>query len=109
MEQFGDEVAQLVYWLTDAEIGNRRSRTRMSTWRLAQAPWNAKLIKLADIIDNTRNIEEHDPGFAPAFLREKRAVLAAMVVVEADKLTNHSLYQEAAAQVLAESVQASGS
>ncbi len=97
IEQFGDEVAELVYWLSDAETRNRKSRMKMVTWRLALAPWNAKLIKLADIIDNTRNIAEHDPDFAPVFMREKRAVLAAMVQIEGDKITNHALYQQAAA------------
>ncbi len=62
MGAFGHEVAQLVYWLTDAEKGNRKARMTLSAWRLGRAPWEAKLIKLADIIDNTRNIAEKRPG-----------------------------------------------
>lgn len=104
MGAFGDEVAQLVYWLTDSEKGNRKSRMTMSAWRLGRAPWEAKLIKLADIIDNTQGIAENDPDFAPVFLREKREVLAEMVKVEGDRLTNHPLYQRAAAQVLVQPV-----
>lgn len=102
IDEFGDDVARLVYWLTDDETGNRKSRMKMATWRLAQAPWNAKLIKLADIVDNTRSISEADPNFGPVFLREKRAVLSEMAEVEGDRITNHPLYRQAAAQVMAD-------
>jgi len=101
MRMFGDDVAQLVFWLTDAEKGNRKARMAMASWRLSRAPWDAKLIKLADIVDNTRNIAEHDPDFAPVFIGEKRDVLTQMALVEGDRLMNHPLYQLAAAQVLA--------
>ncbi|MBN9268139.1 MAG: phosphohydrolase [Alphaproteobacteria bacterium 64-6] len=100
MRIFGDEIAQLVYWLTDAERGNRRARMAMASWRLGRAPWEAKLIKLADIIDNTRNMAESDPDFAPVFFREKREVLAEMAKNEGDRITNHPLYQRAAAQIM---------
>jgi (p)ppGpp synthase/HD superfamily hydrolase len=55
-EEFGEEVAELVYWLTDAEKGKRQMRKLMSAWRLGRAPWDAKIIKLADLIDNTEDI-----------------------------------------------------
>jgi hypothetical protein len=29
--------------------------------RLGKAPWDAKMIKLANIIDNCRNVTIHDP------------------------------------------------
>jgi guanosine-3',5'-bis(diphosphate) 3'-pyrophosphohydrolase len=35
-EEFGEEVAELVYWLTDAEKGKRRMRKLMSAWRLGR-------------------------------------------------------------------------
>src|SRR5262245_31534927 len=60
IQTFGDQVAELVYWLTDAEKGKRKSRKLMSAWRLARAPWDAKLIKLADFIDNSATIVAHD-------------------------------------------------
>src|SRR5215207_7242132 len=52
IEEFGADIAELVYWLTDAEHGNREARNLMSSWRLARAPMQAKIIKFADIIDN---------------------------------------------------------
>jgi (p)ppGpp synthase/HD superfamily hydrolase len=100
METFGLEVAELVYWLTDAEQGNRKSRMQMSAWRLGLAPWDAKMIKLADIVDNGRNITEHDPGFATIFLAEKRQVLAQMLRAEGEPLKNDALFQHAIQLVL---------
>jgi hypothetical protein len=35
----------------------------------------AKTIKLADIIDNIRGLEELDSGFAKVYMAEKRALL----------------------------------
>jgi hypothetical protein len=65
-------------------------------------PLERELIKLADIVDNTRSISEADPNFGPVFLREKRAVLSEMAEVEGDRIANHPLYQQAAAQVMAD-------
>jgi GTP diphosphokinase / guanosine-3',5'-bis(diphosphate) 3'-diphosphatase len=93
---FGDRIAELVYWLTDAENGNRATRMAMASWRLGRAPWEAKLVKLADIIDNTRNISENDPSFAPAFLAEKREVLDRMLESEGVRLAALPLFQVAA-------------
>jgi hypothetical protein len=92
MRVFGEEVAQLVYWLTDAEKGNLKARMAMASWRLGRAsPWQAKLIKFADIIDNTRNIARNDPDFAPVLMREKRNVLNQMVLIEGDCLQSSTL------------------
>ena len=77
-DAFGEEVAELVYWLTDTDKGIRSARATVTAWRLGRAPWDAKMIKLADIIDNGRNITEHDPDFARTFLAEKRLVMVRM-------------------------------
>ena len=52
IEMFGPAVAELVFWLTDSEQGSREAQALQAAWRLARAPWDAKLIKLADIIDS---------------------------------------------------------
>jgi GTP diphosphokinase / guanosine-3',5'-bis(diphosphate) 3'-diphosphatase len=93
--EFGEEVAKLVYWLTDAEQGRRKIRKIMSAWRLGGAPWDAKIIKLADFIDNTDDICEHDRHFAPVYLAEKRKILQSMVETEGAKLTSLPIFQEA--------------
>jgi len=89
-------VAELVYWLTDTETGNRRVRMMIAAWRLGRAPWDAKMIKLADIIDNSSNIVAHDPDFAPTFLAEKKQVLAQMVRWEGQRLEVLPLFKQAA-------------
>ena len=100
-DAFGEEVAELVYWLTDTDKGNRSARAAMTAWRLGRAPWDAKMIKLADIIDNGRNITEHDPDFARTFLAEKRLVMVRMVFWEGQRLQEVPLFKTALSVVQA--------
>jgi (p)ppGpp synthase/HD superfamily hydrolase len=95
LDSFGDEIAQLVYWLTDAEQGKRRIRKMMSAWRLGGAPFDAKLIKLADFIDNTEDICRNDRHFAPIYLGEKAMILAMMARTEGDRLTSLPIFAAA--------------
>jgi GTP diphosphokinase / guanosine-3',5'-bis(diphosphate) 3'-diphosphatase len=95
LKAFGEEIAELVYWLTDAEQGKRKVRKLMSAWRLGRAPFNAKLIKLADFIDNTQDICRHDRHFAPVYLREKAKILAMMARSEGERLTSLPIFVEA--------------
>jgi (p)ppGpp synthase/HD superfamily hydrolase len=77
-EEFGDEITELVLWLTDVskpEDGDRATRKAIDLAKVALAPPNAQTIKLADIISNITSIVEHDPGFATIYLKEKRAQL----------------------------------
>lgn len=74
----GPTVSNLVDWLTDVsrpEDGNRRVRKHLDLLHTAKAPPAAKTIKLADLIDNTKTISAHDPGFWRRFREEKRALL----------------------------------
>ena len=90
---FGEEIAELVGWLTDVSKpsdGNRRKRKHLDLLHTAKAPAAAKTIKLADLIDNTRSISAHDPSFWPVYRREKEALL--QVLKEGDAL----LWQRAA-------------
>lgn len=76
--EFGDEIANLVLWLTkvgEAEHGNRAQRKELDREYLALAPADAQTVKLADLIANTKSIVEHDPKFAEVYLREKLALL----------------------------------
>ena len=99
--EFGAEVADLVESLTDVsrpQDGNRRVRKAIDREHTAQASAEAKTIKLADLIDNSRSILEYDSGFARVYLVEKVALLevlqegdntllemAQMIVVESRK------------------------
>ncbi|MET0640659.1 MAG: HD domain-containing protein [Hyphomicrobium sp.] len=93
---FGEPVAELVYWLTDVEKGSREARALQASWRLSRAPWHAKLLKLADIIDNGTAIVAHNPEFGPTFLNEKRLQLKKMAEVEGSRLLRLPLFQKAA-------------
>ncbi|WP_019022896.1 MULTISPECIES: HD domain-containing protein [unclassified Thioalkalivibrio] len=76
--EFGSEVEELVYWLTDVsrpEDGNRETRKAIDRAHLARAPAAAQTVKLADLIDNSRSILEHDPDFARVYIREKDRLL----------------------------------
>ena len=93
--QFGTEVAKFVYWLTDDHRGNRTIRNAIAAWRLSRAPLEAKLIKLADVIDNALKIFAHDPQIAPEFMLEKRQILWAMADEEGDRITRLPIFREA--------------
>lgn len=75
---FGEDVARLVSDLTDVSRlsdGNRATRKAIDLMHTAQAVPQAKTIKLADLIENTRSIVDRDPSFAKVYLREKAKLL----------------------------------
>ena len=76
---FGTKVRELVYWLTDIstpEHGNRAKRKEMDRIHIRNGPPEAQTIKLADLIDNSKSIEEYDPGFAKVYMAEKKLLVA---------------------------------
>lgn len=76
--RFGKRVAELVEMLTDfskPKDGNRAERKMIDREHTAKAHPDAKTIKLADLIDNTKSIVEHAPDFAKVYLEEKRLLL----------------------------------
>lgn len=75
---FGETVGTYVHWLTDQTtlaMGNRKVRKAMTAARLAHAPTEVHTIKLADLLDNTADIAEHDAKFAPTYLAEVENLL----------------------------------
>ena len=58
--------------------GNRAARKLIDLQRLAKSSADGATIKLADIIDNSKDILAHDPNFAKVYLREKAASLAVL-------------------------------
>ena len=76
--EFGKGVAELVESLTDVskpEDGNRATRKTIDRKHLAHASSRAKTVKLADIIDNAKDISKHDPAFAEVYLAESKELL----------------------------------
>lgn len=79
--EFGHEVADLVFWLTDKSRpsdGNREKRKGIDREHSASAPPEAQTIKLADLIDNTSTIDQYDPNFAEVYRKEKELLLGVM-------------------------------
>jgi hypothetical protein len=76
--EFGPALAALVEELTDVSRpadGNRATRKAMDRAHLARASSRAKTVKLADLIDNCRDICRQDPEFARVFLTEMASLL----------------------------------
>ena len=77
-KNFGIPVAELVEELTDismASDGNRAKRKELDRLHLAQASVRAKTVKLADLIDNCKDIRKNDERFARVYLKEMGALL----------------------------------
>ena len=77
-KNFGKDVAYLVEGLTDVSKpsdGNRKTRKEIDRKHIAKFSDKTKTIKLADVIDNSKSICEHDPEFAAIYMLEKKALL----------------------------------
>lgn len=87
-ELFGPEVEQGIRYLTDVYTAedyptlNRKARKAAEAARLATIPPTLKVVKLADLIDNTFSIVEHDPKFAKVYLAEKAVLVEALLAGE---------------------------
>jgi hypothetical protein len=79
--EFRGRVARLVGELTDVSKpsdGNRAVRKAIDRAHLAGASPEAKTVKLADLIDNCRDICTHDKGFCRVYLGEMAALLGVL-------------------------------
>lgn len=76
-EEFGHIIGVMVDMLTNVpkSMGNRAVRKQMDLERLAAAGPEVQTVKLADLIDNSKDILQHDPSFARVYLEEKKALL----------------------------------
>lgn len=83
-QHFGTEVARLVHELTDEFMKedypslNRKERKKREVARQTSMSREAKTIKLADVIDNTRDIIRHDKDFAVRYIPEMIALVEAL-------------------------------
>ena len=103
MGLFGGDVAELVVELTPVVTRsrhpdlNRTARSKKEAARLGTISPNGKLIKLADIVHNTSNIEVLPSDFADVYLNEKREVLPLLRVP--GSAAHEGLYMRAASQL----------
>lgn len=81
IQQFGRNVYDIVTDLTDVYIKdffphlNRKQRKIEEAKRLWEVSPQAQTVKLADLISNSRDIVQNDPGFARTYLKEKEVIL----------------------------------
>jgi hypothetical protein len=110
--EFGDSVAQLVRELTDISKpgdGNRSARKAIDRQHLEQASARGQTIKLADLIDNCKDITRHDARFARVYLNEMGSLLQVLTKADevlmrrAQKTMSKSLSQLGKAQAEADS------
>lgn len=83
--EFGSWIAALVDDLSDVskpEDGNRKVRKEIDRLHTAQSYSEAKTIKLADLISNSKSLLEHDKDFAKVYIKEKELLLE--VLTEGD-------------------------
>lgn len=75
---FNKGVVDLVLEVTDVSKpsdGNRAVRKALDRDHLAKASAQGQTIKLADLLNNTSSILQHDQEFAKVYLKEKQALL----------------------------------
>lgn len=68
-------VIDLTDVFSDPAFGNRAKRKAAERERLAHVNPRSQAVKLADLIDNAKDIKQNDPNFAKVFLREARELL----------------------------------
>ena len=91
-DKFGEFITNLVLQVTDVsqpEDGNREIRKGIDRDHIANGTYLGKTIKLADLIDNTRDIVANDRDFAKTYVREK------ILLLEVLKDGNPYLYRTA--------------
>jgi len=84
--EFGGSIAQLVRELTDISKpgdGNRAARKTIDREHLSEASARGQTIKLADLIDNCKDITQHDARFARVYLNEMSSLL--QILTKADE------------------------
>ena len=99
-DRFGDNVGELVSWLTDVsrpEDGNRKIRKRIDREHIAEAPADAQTIKIADLIHNTGSIERYDPSFWKVYKQEKIDLLG--VLTKGDATLRKRAYELAGTKI----------
>ncbi|QQQ29284.1 HD domain-containing protein [Chryseobacterium indoltheticum] len=64
-----------VYVKKDFPTLNKDTRKKMELERLRKISAHAQTIKYADIIDNSKEIPQHDPSFAKRYLKECNDIL----------------------------------
>ena len=74
---FGEEVAEIVYAVTD-ELGRNRKERKAKTYPKIKANWKAVAVKLCDRIANMRHSSEFTPDMMSMYKKEHTAFKEAL-------------------------------
>lgn len=79
--EYGRPLANAVWWLTDDARGdrNRLQHKQDLAARWKRAPQWVREVKMADLLDNSKSIMEHDPKFGRVYLAEKAHLIQHLV------------------------------
>lgn len=94
--EFGEHVADIVHGLTNQKrrradgtaVFNRAAQKRLDAIRMAQQPWEVRIIKLCDRLHNLPDIIANDPAHAKVYVPETRYLLDTALVGIHDGLWN---------------------
>lgn len=96
---FGKSVCDLLYFLTDdltPKDGNRKLRKEKYLEKLLDSPYEAKCLKIADVLANVRNLAEvvpaEDKGFAIKYVGEKQQMVEAFKTLKERKKRDKRYY-----------------
>lgn len=97
---FGQNVHSMVWWLTNGpypEGANRELRKWLDRNKLKDAPWQVKIIKMYDRIDNLNDLHEADMDFKVIYYLE--SLKLADAIGDADTVLKEELISRAKALV----------
>ena len=96
---FGKSVCDLVYWLTDdltPADGNRKFRKQKYLEKIVDSPYDAKCLKIADILANIRNLAKvvptNDMDFAFKYVGEKEDLVKELKSLKERKKNDKRYY-----------------
>lgn len=96
---FGKTVCDLVYYLTDdltPKDGNRKFRKEKYLEKLLESPYEAKCLKIADVLANIRNfakvVPDKDLDFAMKYVSEKEQMVDAFEKLKERKKRDKRYY-----------------
>lgn len=84
---FGEEVAEIVYAVTD-ELGRNRKERKAKTYPKIRANWKAVAVKLCDRIANIKHSSEFTPDMMSMYRKEHKAFKEALYSDEHNPMVN---------------------
>lgn len=80
-EKFGEEVAEIVYAVTD-ELGRNRRERKKKTYPKIRSNWKATVVKICDRIANIEYSKKSNPSMLKMYREEHESFISAIAVNE---------------------------